>query len=204
MYTILKPDLIDKRGHSLISTVSETLGVPIWKMSNLRHATVNNQQQYENLKCTACLVNQAKTQSSTIPNIHVFRLKTLPFPPQTQRKEVTSDPNLSNQRPPFAYYVMEFCLEKAKTDKAKGLTRQGQLLQNMSERATNGTHALMTKFGSHYLLVLSIYGAWEAGEEAKPRSPALVLVIVRCLNSVRRGRVREWWRVFGRGTIKLR
>lgn len=80
--------------------------------------------------------------------------------------------------------------------------------KTLSECAMNGTHPLMTKFGSRYLLVLSINGAWEAGDEAKPRPPALVLVIVCCLNSVRRGRVRMmvqvWDCVFGRGALRVR
>lgn len=96
----------------------------------------------------------------------------------------------------LAYYVMEFCREKGNQKVVRAYKARVARLQSpnkaQAECAMNETHALMTKFGNHYLLVLSIYGGWEVRDKAKPRPTALVLVIVCCLNTARRGRAWEW------------
>lgn len=57
---------------------------------------------------------------------------------------------------------MEFCGEKGNQKEVRAYKARVARLQSpsktLAECAMNETHALMTKFGNHYLLVLSIYG----------------------------------------------
>lgn len=129
----LKLDLDDKP-HSLIITLSETFCIPIWNMTYLwPSSSVNNQQP-----CKIWNVPPRKPKEKvavasihkSILKIYDFCFKTMTFPPQIQLKEVTSDPNLSNQTPlkkPISILCHRILQRKSKNreePEPKGLKRQ--------------------------------------------------------------------------------
>lgn len=158
---------IGKCGHLLLCSWPKGEGKSFVSL-NLKHDTgsVNNQQQRGvYLPVTQKLFPQVSSEDEWL----VLQHNAISSRKSSWRKWQAT-PN-SFKRPQLLkkkhQHIMSwnFVKKKAKQRGVRAYKARVAHLRSPSktqaECAMNETHALMTKFGNHYLLVLSIYGAWE-------------------------------------------